>query len=432
MHKLRNEIGGARRRGRALRGDRVTTAEAFLKIRRALALLIGAPTLLLAVWIVLPAPTYFFLTYSVGAVEVSAWIVLASLVALALAWPDARARGRGTAAFNCAAAALVLGLSPYSRFPFAAARFDREMTRALGDDPLRKVDAATLEKLRAHPLNARDLFAGIPPGSATVQRGTVVAAPGGVRLTVDIHRPGEAGTYPIVVQIYGGAWQRGSPASNGEYAAWLASRGYVVFAIDYRHAPAFHFPAQIEDVRTDLAWIRDHAAEYGGDTSRVAILGRSAGGHLAMLAAYTPGPLPVRAVVSLYGGIDLVNGYNHPPFPDPLDIRDVELKLIGGTPTQFPALYRDGTVFTYVTHKQPPTLLIYSGRDNLVEAKYGAMLRDSLAATGTTVAFLEIPWANHAFDEVLNGPSDQLAMYHTGRFLAWALSPDRSTPPQRR
>jgi acetyl esterase/lipase len=398
-----------------------TLALSMTPIRRAFALLIAAGTLLLAVWIVLPAPTYFFLTFSVGAVEVSAWIVIASLVALALAWPDARVRGTGTAALNCAVAALVLGLSPYARFPLTERRFDHEMIRALGGDPLRNTDDTARAKLRAHPLIVRDLFAGIPTGGAKAQRGIRVAAPAGVQLTADIYRPTAQGTYPIVVQIYGGAWQRGSPASNGDYAEWLASRGYVVFAVDYRHAPAFRFPTQIEDIRTDLAWIRDHASEYGGDTSRVAVLGRSAGGHLAMLAAYTQGPLSIKAVVSLYGGIDLVNGYNHPPFPDPLNIPDVETKLIGGPPNQFPRLYRDGTIFTYVTRKLPPTLLIYGGRDNLVESKYGAALRDSLAATGTTVAFLEIPWANHAFDEVLNGPSDQLAMYHTERFLAWAL-----------
>jgi acetyl esterase/lipase len=391
------------------------------RTRRLLAVVIAACTLLLAVWIVLPAPTYFLLIFSVGAVEVSEWIVIAALIALALAWPDARVRGTGTTAFNCAAAALVLGLSPYARFPFAAARFNREMNRALGGDPLRHVDDSRRATLRAHPLSVRDLFAGIPLGDATVTRGVRVASPDGVQLTADVYRPAARGTYPIVVQIYGGAWQRGSPASNGNYAHWLAARGYVVFAIDYRHAPAFHFPAQIDDIRTDLAWIRDHAGEFGGDTSRVAVLGRSAGGHLAMLAAYTPGPLTVKAVVSLYGGIDLLNGYDHPPRPDPLNIPDVELKLIGGTPAQFPALYREGTIYTYVTHKLPPTLLIYGSRDNLVEAKYGAALRDSLAVTGTTVAFLEIPWANHAFDEVLNGPSDQLAMYNTERFLAWAL-----------
>ena len=146
-----------------------------------------------------------------------------------------------------------------------------------------------------------------------------------------------------------------------------------------------------------------------------------------MLAAYTPGPLAAIAVVSLYGGIDLVGGFKNPPPPDPLDIPDVEEKLIGGTPDRFPDLSRAGTVFTYVTRRQPATLLICGARDNLVESKYGAALRDSLAAKGTTVVILEIPWANHAFDEVFNGPSNQLALYHTERFLAWALG----TPWQR-
>jgi acetyl esterase/lipase len=390
--------------------------------RRAISLVIAVAALALAVWIVLPAPTYWFLTYSVGAVEISAWLLLASLAAIQLAWPDARAGERVSKfAFSCALAAFALTVSTYVRFPATSRNFDREMNRALGGDPLRNTPDSVRAKLRAHPLIIRELFAGIPLGGATVTRGIKVAAPAGVQLTVDVARPTTPGTYPIVVQIYGGAWQRGAPNSNAEYAHWLAARGYVVFAIDYRHAPAFHFPAQLEDVRTDLAWIRDHAAEYGGDTSRVAFLGRSAGGHLAMLAAYTPGPLVPKAVVSLYGGIDLVGGWEHPPFLDPLNIPDVEEKLIGGTPAQFPDLYRDGTVLTYITHKLPATLLIYGSRDNCVESKYGAVLRDRLIATGSTVAFLEIPWANHAFDEVLSGPSNQLAMYHTERFLAWAL-----------
>jgi acetyl esterase/lipase len=393
-------------------------------LRQLLALVLAACTLLLALWIVLPAPTYFFLTFSVGAVEVSAWILAASLVALALAWPDARNRGASRIsriAFNCAVASLALALSPYVRFPVALHKFDREMNTAFGDDLLKNISADTRAKLRPHPLNISELFTGIKHDSVIVTRRIPVATPGGVLLTADISRPAAHGLLPIVVQIYGGAWQRGSPASNEDYAQWLASQGYVVIAIDYRHAPAFHFPAQIDDIRTDLAWIRDHASEYSGDTSRVAFLGRSAGGHLAALAAYTDSPITPRAVVSLYGGIDLVNGYLHPPVPDPLNIPDVTLKFVGGTPAQLPDLYRAGTIYTYVTRKLPPTLLIYGGRDNLVEIKYPIELRDRLRATGTQVAYLEIPWANHAFDEVLNGPSDQLAMYYTERFLAWAL-----------
>ncbi len=396
----------------------------FTTLRQFVAFLLAAVTLLFAVWIVLPAPTYFFLTFSVGAVEVSAWLVVASLIALALVWPDARVRGAprmATIAFNCAIASLALGLSPYVRFPLAVRNFDREMTGAFGRNLLS--DAAGLDPrtMRAHPLIVSELFTGIKHDSVSVTRGIKIAAPGGVQLTADISRPAPEGIHPIVVQIYGGAWQRGSPASNEDYAQWLASQGYVVIAIDYRHAPAFHFPAQIDDIRTDLAWVRDHASEYGGDTSRVAFLGRSAGGHLATLAAYTDSPITPRAVVSLYGGIDLKNGYEHPPVPDPLNIPDVTLKFVGGTPEQLPELYRAGTIYTYVTRKLPPTLLIYGGRDNLVETKYPIELRDRLRATGTQVAYLEIPWANHAFDEVLNGPSDQVAMYYTERFLAWAL-----------
>jgi acetyl esterase/lipase len=111
-----------------------------------------------------------------------------------------------------------------------------------------------------------------------------------VPLTLDIHRPATtAGRYPSVVQIYGGAWQRGAPGDDAPFAAYLAARGFVVFAIDYRHAPEWQWPAQIEDVRAALGWIREHGGEWGADVSRLALLGRSAGAQLATVAAYERG-----------------------------------------------------------------------------------------------------------------------------------------------
>ena len=100
---------------------------------------------------------------------------------------------------------------------------------------------------------------------------------------------------------------------------------------------------------------------------------------------------------------------------------NAEEDFLGGTPDAMLDRYHAASPITLVTRKLPPTLLIYGSRDNCVESKYGAALRDRLMAVGSTVAFLEIPWANHAFDEVLSGPSNQLAMYHTERFLAWAI-----------
>jgi len=195
-----------------------------------------------------------------------------------------------------------------------------------------------------------------------------------------------------------------------------------VFAIDYRHAPRWQWPAQIEDVRAALGWIRAHGGEYDADLSRLALLGRSAGAHLAMLAAYEPGAPPVAAVVSYYGPVDLADGYRNPPRPDPLDVRSIEEALLGGTPDQVPERYREASPITYVSRRLPPSLLIYGSRDHIVLPRYGAMLDDRLRATGATSVFMEIPWAEHAFDAVPYGPSGQLSLYYTEQFLAWALT----------
>ncbi|MDB4874563.1 MAG: Acetyl esterase/lipase [Gemmatimonadetes bacterium] len=360
----------------------------------------------------IPAPTYFLMTFDVGAPEVSAWLIVASLVALALAVFGARTRIVARVAAVCAWVALALSVSVFARVPATITRFDAAMQR---------MSAEPAAPLRAHPVVIADLFRGIHAERAMVHRDIIFASPGGVKLTMDVYQPQRRGKFPIVVQIYGGAWQRGTPSSNANFASWLASSGYVVFAVDYRHAPAWKWPAQINDVDSSLAWIRDHAAEYDGDTSRVVLIGRSAGAHLAMLAAYRPAPVHIRGVVSYYGPAFLADAYRRPPRPDPMHIRPIEDAFLGGPPSAMPERYAEASPFTYATHRVPPTLLIYGRRDHVVEAKYGSRMHDELAATGTPVAYLEIPWAEHAFDAVFNGPSSQLALYYTERFIAWAV-----------
>src|SRR2546425_2813036 len=103
--------------------------------------------------------------------------------------------------------------------------------------------------------------------------------------------------------------QRGAPGDNSAFDSYLATHGFVVFAIDYRHAPRWRWPAQLADVRAALEWIGRHGTEYGADPNRLAVLGRSSGAQLAMVASYARGGPPVRAVVSYYGPVDLVEGY---------------------------------------------------------------------------------------------------------------------------
>lgn len=376
---------------------------------RWLALAVALSTLWIAVWIVLPPPNYFLLRFAVGAAEISAWLIVAALVGLALALPRVTT---STAARVAAAACLVsiaLAASVFARFPATAARFD-DATRGLRAEPARP--------MRRDRLSVVDLFRGIPDAHARVTRGIAFAAPDGQPLTIDAYRPDSPGHYPIVVQIYGGAWRGGAPGDFANFARRIAASGYVVFSIDYRHSPRWHWPAHSDDVTTALAWIAAHAAEYDGDTSRVVLLGRSAGAHLALLAGYRPGPLHVRGIVAYYAPVDLADAYEHPPRPDPLDIRAVEEAFIGGTPDKFADAYARASPLTYAHGRVPPTLLVFGRRDNIVEARYGRRLRDALTASGNQVAYLEIPWAEHAFDELFNGPSAQLALYYTERFLA--------------
>jgi len=250
----------------------------------------------------------------------------------------------------------------------------------------------------------------------TVARGIVFAEPDRRALTLDLYRPDEDRLFPVVMQIYGGAWRSGGPADQTAFATRLARNGYLVVSIDYRHAPESRWPAQIDDVRAALDWVTAHAGEYGGDARHVALLGRSSGAQLALVAAYT-NPNRIDAVVSFYGPTNLADGWTEPPSPDPLSVRQVLEAFLGGTPGDVPQLYEAASPVTYVSRRVPPTLLIYGGRDHVVEPRFGRALHEKLRAAGATAIYLELPWAEHAFDEV-PGLGAWVTRPYVERFLA--------------
>jgi acetyl esterase/lipase len=373
-----------------------------------------------AIWVVLPPFHAGLIAFTVGAPELSVWFLLAALGVGALSFTSS-AKPAARAAFGLAVVAALLFASPLIRTPSTVARFDRSMEQRLGRDYADQIPTATAATLRAHALSLGDFVFGIGRVDVLVRRGIEFARPAGVPLTVDVYRPAAAGPHPVVVQLYGGAWQRGSPADNASFATWFASKGYVVVAADYRHAPEATWPAQIEDVRSVLDWIAMHANEYEGDTSRLALLGRSAGAQLALLAAYQAGVPRVRAVVSFYGPTDLIAGWREPPHPDPLNVREILETYLRGTPDTVFARYQEASPVTYVSACIPPTLLLTGGRDHVVSARFGRELDERLQTAGAVSVLLEIPWAEHAFDALPNGLSGQIALYYTERFLAWAL-----------
>jgi acetyl esterase/lipase len=370
-----------------------------------IAVVLGVALLLAALAIVgvLPALSMPMLPLVLASSELSpalgllafAWLIVARRL---LATPT---RSRDLATALLALTALVT-LRPLAEAVLVARRADAEL-QALGVG--RFPYFATLSGLPSAP-DVRE---------RTVAYTAADGAPLGMRLYRRDDRPGAV--RPIVVSIYGGAWRGGEPVQGARTSRALAERGYLVASIDYRHAPRSTFPAQLADVRRSLALIRDSAAAWGGDTSRLALLGRSAGGHLAELSAFAPGGPMVRGVVAIYAPWNLAEGYRDVPVPDPIGVRGVIGNFIGGTPSQRPAEYRAASPSSYVHTGLPPTLLLYGARDHLVKPEFNREAARALRTASVGVAAIEVPWAEHGFDLVPAGLGERLTWAVTERFL---------------
>lgn len=212
------------------------------------------------------------------------------------------------------------------------------------------------------------------PPSVELREGIVFAEPDGQPLECQLFLPREraAAARPGIVWIHGGGWR--NKAMEGRVlwrqAAHLASLGYPGVNITYRLAPAYQFPAQLEDVQNGVRWVRRHAAELGIDPERIGTVGESAGGHLSALLAATDAPIDgassrVQALVAIYGVFD---------FPSLMSQGSTGAReaLLGGDPTTAPEgsplweraraaspLYRAGAT-------TPPTLLLHGTADTTV------------------------------------------------------------------
>jgi len=135
------------------------------------------------------------------------------------------------------------------------------------------------------------------------------------RQRIDVYAPnGSAMVRPIIVFIYGGSWSSGSKDDYEFMGAALASQGFVVALPDYRLVPSVRFPTFIQDCAAAVRWVRDHAAEFGGDPNRIVLMGHSAGGYNAMMLGLDTHYLrdagvdasSVRGVIGLAGPYDFL------------------------------------------------------------------------------------------------------------------------------
>jgi acetyl esterase/lipase len=235
---------------------------------------------------------------------------------------------------------------------------------------------------------------------------------------------------PVLLQVHGGGWVVGDKAGQAyPLMAHLAERGWVCVAINYRLSPRATWPDQIVDVKRALAWIRASIAEHGGDPGFVAVTGGSAGGHLAALAALTPGvpelqpgfedaDTSVAAAVPLYGVYDFTDRHGVAnPGLDTLARRVFKTALADDRDA-----WDRASPMSRVHGGAPPFFVLHGTNDSLVPVEqareFVAMLR---AVAREPVVFAELPRAQHAFD-VLPSVRAHHTVHAVERFLAVARS----------
>ena len=331
------------------------------------------------------------------------------------------------------AGASALGLAKVVRQSrLSADRFEDALVEGLGVDYVEQLDAvpdpadlATAWRRLARPFNFADegvrVISDVPYTEA------------GKRGHLDIYLPaGEDAIKdaPVLLQVHGGAWTVGAKEHQARpLMNHMAARGWVCVAINYRLAPRDAWPAHIVDVKRAIAWVREHIADYGGDPDYLAITGGSAGGHLAALAALTPGDpafqpgfedadTSVRAAVPFYGVYDFAGSTG---LTNAIGMRDAFLgpRVMQTTWIDSPDVYEAASPILRITPDAPDFFVIHGDLDSLVSVDQARLFVAELRRTSRkSVVYAELPGAQHAFD-VYHSIRSTYAVRAVDRYLSW-------------
>ena len=227
------------------------------------------------------------------------------------------------------------------------------------------------------------------------------------RQKLDLYIPDDGAALPLVIWVHGGAFRMGDKADG--VPTEILDAGYALASVNYRLSQHALFPAQIEDVKAAVRWLRAHAATYRLDPERFGAWGPSAGGHLVAMLG-TTGHLDifdvgenldvsshVRAVVDYFGPTDFLQ-MDAQRLPDGMvhDTPDSpESELVGGPIQEHPTRVARANPITYVTADAPPFLIVHGDQDPLVPYQQSVLLHTALEEAGVPVTFYTVAGGGH-------------------------------------
>lgn len=265
------------------------------------------------------------------------------------------------------------------------------------------------------------------------------AVVGGDKLQLDLAMPKTGGPYPCLIGLHGGAWKSGSRKDlnrplplldfgGGEksFIDFTAQHGFVAVSVSYRLIPKAKFPAQIEDIKAAIRWLRAHAAEYNIDPDHFGVIGFSAGGHLAALVGTTDKDSGfdvgehlefssrVQAVADFFGPSDMSLYAETPGIEDAFMV-----PLLGARFADKPELYRRASPIEYVTKDDPPFLIMHGTLDVIVPLLHSKRLHEKLTSVGVKSEFIPMRNRGHGwFDESVKESNKKMLNFFTDAFKA--------------
>jgi acetyl esterase/lipase len=251
----------------------------------------------------------------------------------------------------------------------------------------------------------------------------VYATVAGKPLGLDLYLPAEVRRPPLVVYVHGGAWSSGSKA---QYPAFLVERGFAVASVEFRSSNDAKFPANVQDIKAAIRFLRAKASDYGYRGDRIAIAGASSGGHLAALVGVTQGNTElegtegdypgqssgVQAIVSFFGASNLTTILSQST-PDGLSVRLPALqRLLGASPEAVPELARLASPVYQVDAKDPPLLLLHGDQDRQMPINQLHELQGAYEKVGLHAETLIVHGVGHDGEPFFKGePADRVVAF---------------------